>query len=347
MRLTDSGGSALHGNTERFGFRTIEVRQGDGVYVNGAKVILKGTNRHTFWPTLGRASSPRMARADILLMKEMNNNAVRMSHYPPDTYFLDLCDELGLYVLDELAGWQKRYDEGVGAPLVESMVTRDVNHPSILFWDNGNEGGWNTALDDDFARFDPQKRPVLHPWATFSGINTDHYETYDSTRDILNGSAIHMPTELLHALYDGGAGAGLNDYWALLGAGPRRAGGFIWALVDEGLVRDDRGGAIDTTGNSGPDGIVGPFREKEAGFHTIRSIWSPVQPANPTYYATTFPSGFDGTVRVVNRYDHTDLRRCRFAWQLLRHASPGSGSTAPTVLARGTAAGPNVAPGAT
>jgi hypothetical protein len=61
------------------------------------------------------------------------------------------------------------------------MIRRDVNHPSILFWDNGNEGGWNTDNDGEFARWDPQRRPVLHPWAIHDGINTDHYENYDST----------------------------------------------------------------------------------------------------------------------------------------------------------------------
>ncbi|WP_233225765.1 glycoside hydrolase family 2 TIM barrel-domain containing protein [Amycolatopsis sp. CA-126428] len=347
FRLVDGSGSALHGVSERFGFRTIEVRIGDGVYLNGRKIILKGANRHTIWPTTGRASSPRLARADILLMKEMNMNAVRMSHYPPDTFFLDLCDELGLYVLDELAGWQKAYDEVPGAPLLASMVTRDVNHPSILFWDNGNEGGWNTALDDDFARFDPQRRTVLHPWANFGGINTDHYETYDSTRSILAGSAIFMPTEFLHGLYDGGGGAGLNDYWKLLGTAPRSAGGFLWAFVDEGVVRDDLGGVIDTAGNAAPDGILGPFREKEASFFTIKDIWSPVQLAVPEYYATTFPADFDRTVEVVNRYDFTSLNRCRFTWQLLIFAAPGSASPASKVRASGTLAGPDAAPGAT
>ncbi|MFC4590834.1 glycoside hydrolase family 2 TIM barrel-domain containing protein [Sphaerisporangium corydalis] len=345
ITLYDAAGTPLHGVTERFGFRTVEVRTGDGVYVNGKKIILKGANRHTFWPTLGRASSPRIARQDILLMKDMNMNAVRMSHYPPDAYFLDLCDELGLYVLDELGGWQKRYDEGVGAPLVAAMVTRDVNHPSILFWDNGNEGGWNTALDDDFALYDPQKRKVLHPWTTFSGIDTSHYQTYASTVAKLAGSTIFMPTEFLHGLYDGGAGAGLNDYWKVMGAGPRAAGGFIWALLDEGVARGDQGGAIDTTGNRAPDGIVGPYREKEASFSTIRDIWSPVQLASPAYYASAFPSGFDKTVKLVNRYDFTGTRTCTFTWRLVTFAAPGS--TGHTTVAQGTAASPDIAPGAT
>ena len=113
---------------------------------------------------------------DVRLIKEMNMNAVRMSHYPPDAHFLEACDELGLYVLDELAGWQGSYDTPTATRLVGEMVRRDVNHPSILFWDNGNEGGWNTDVDGEFAKWDPQHRPVLHPWEKFSGIDTNHYE---------------------------------------------------------------------------------------------------------------------------------------------------------------------------
>jgi hypothetical protein len=333
-----------HSTTMRFGFRTIEVRAGDGIYVNGKRIVLKGANRHTFWPTLGRASSPRIARQDIGLMKDMNMNAVRMSHYPPDDFFLDLCDELGLYVLDELAGWQKRYDEGVGAPLVAAMVTRDVNHPSILFWDNGNEGGWNTALDDDFAQYDLQRRKVLHPWTTFSNIDTSHYQTYSSTSGKVASGTIFMPTEFLHGLYDGGAGAGLNDYWKLMGGSQRSAGGFIWALVDEGVARDDRGGAIDTAGNRAPDGILGPFREKEASFYTIKDIWSPIQLSNPDYYASVFPASFDGTVKITNRYDFTNVRQCSFAWQLVNFVAPGSG-TGHSVMAQGTFTSPDISAG--
>src|SRR5207253_3013488 len=83
------------------------------------------------------------AAAGATQLKSLNANAVRASHYPPDRYFLDAADRLGLYVLDELAGWHApTYDTGVGRKLIEEMVTFDVNHPSIVFWDNGNEGGW-------------------------------------------------------------------------------------------------------------------------------------------------------------------------------------------------------------
>ncbi len=345
VRLVDGAGTPLHTVSRRFGFRTVEVRTGDGIYVNGRRVMLKGSCRHTFWPTLGRASSPRLARQDILLMKEMNMNAVRMSHYPPDAFFLDLCDELGLYVLDELAGWQKRYDEKPGAPLVAAMVQRDVNHPSILFWDNGNEGGWNTALDDDFALYDPQKRTVLHPGASFGTMDDGHYPTYDAVRTKLAGTSVVMPTEFLHGLYDGGAGAGLNDYWNLMLSSPRAGGGFIWSFIDESVVRDDKGGALDTNGNRAPDGILGPYREKEASYWTIRDIWSPVQLTNPAYYLNRFPAGFDTTVKITNRYDFTDLNRCTFGWELLTFAAPGAADTTATIVATGAATSPSIAPG--
>ncbi|MEV3972249.1 glycoside hydrolase family 2 TIM barrel-domain containing protein [Streptomyces sp. NPDC050698] len=337
----------VHRVDERFGFRTVEVRPGDGVYVNGVRILLKGANRHTIWPTSGRATSARISRKDILLMREMNMNAVRMSHYPPDPHFLDLADELGLYVLDELAGWQKPYDEAAGRPLVAEMVTRDVNHPSILFWCNGNEGGWNTALDDDYARHDPQRRTVLHPWATFGGINTDHYETYDSTRRILQEQGdVFMPTEFLHGLYDGGAGAGLDDYWKLMGSERLCAGGFLWSLIDEGIVRDDLGGAVDVAGNAAPDGILGPFREKEASFYTIKDIWSPVQLAEPERFASGLPDDFDGRIGLANHYAFTNTRTCRFTWRLLDFRTPAQRRNGHTVRAQGTASAPDIEPGA-
>ena len=104
IRLKQNG-KIVHEISQRFGFRTFEVRDGDGLYLNGQKVILKGCDRHSFWPDSGRCLSEAVQRLDIETMKDMNMNAVRMSHYPPDEEFLDLCDESGLYVLDELAGW--------------------------------------------------------------------------------------------------------------------------------------------------------------------------------------------------------------------------------------------------
>jgi len=158
-------GLVLHQVRQRFGFRTLEVRDGDGLYVNGHKVILKGANRHWFWPDSGRCLSEAVQRLDINTLKNANMNAVRRSQYPPDAQFLDLCDELGLYVLDDLAGWQQHYDDEVGRKLVPEMVVRDVNHPCILFWDNGNEGGLNTNLDKLFRQCEGSYYAIKEIWS--------------------------------------------------------------------------------------------------------------------------------------------------------------------------------------
>ena len=108
------GKKNLYSLQEKFGFRTIEIRQGDGIYLNGVKIKMKGINRHAFWPETGRCLNDRINLEDVLLMKSMNMNAVRCAHYPPDPSFLHYCDSLGLYVLDELAGWQNAYATPVG-----------------------------------------------------------------------------------------------------------------------------------------------------------------------------------------------------------------------------------------
>lgn len=223
------GGIPIHTITERFGFRTIEVRERDGVYINEKKIMFKGVNRHCFWPTTGRAMSPEQSLQDIMLIKEMNMNAVRMSHYPPDKHFLEYCDSIGLYVINELCSWQRPpYDTQTGTILVGEMLKRDINHPSIIFWANGNEGGFNYDLDPLFPQLDIQKRPVIHPFGFYGGINTVHYITYNSgIKHMFNGRDIFMPTELIHGLYDGGHGAGLDDFWNLMRSNPLSAGMFL------------------------------------------------------------------------------------------------------------------------
>ncbi len=335
------GDTVIHKSVERVGFRTFEVRPGDGLYLNGRKIRFKGVNRHCFWPDSGRCLSRQVSYDDVRIIKQMNMNAVRMSHYPPDVHFLEACDELGLYVLDELSGWQKPpYDTAIGKNLVRELVTRDVSHPCILFWDNGNEGGWNRDLDDQFALYDPQVRTVLHPWENFHGIDTDHYEGYESVKKKLSGSTLFMPTEFLHGLYDGGLGAGLNDYWNLMLASPLGAGGFLWAMVDEGVVRTDEDGQIDTDGNHAPDGILGPYRQKEGSFYTIKEIWSPIHIG-----LEGLPEGFSGRIDIENRYDFTNLDKCNFEWKLIEFPSPLDDKVEHTVIDSGIVPAPNVEPG--
>jgi len=329
--------------TEKFGFRTIEIREGDGIYVNGTKIKMKGVNRHVFWPETGRCVNATIDLNDALLIKEMNMNAVRCSHYPPGKTFLDYCDSLGLYVLDELAGWQNSYDTESGSKLVKELVIRDVNHPSIIFWSNGNEGGTNKELDDDYLIYDPSKRPVIHahhkPGNDFNGIDCNHYENYFSSKKILDAGLIYMPTEFLHAQDDGGGAAALGDFWELFWNSERSAGGFSWVLADEGLVRTDLGGVIDANRVNAPDGIVGPHREKEGSFYAMREIYSPVK-----IFMEKLPTNFNGVIPLENRYHFTNLKNVRFEWKLVNFSTPFQRGTSHQIMKSGTAASPDIAP---
>jgi hypothetical protein len=308
------GKKVVHQLRQRFGFRTVEVRQNDGIYVNNQKIIFRGVCRHTAWPTSGRCTSKELSIMDVNLMKDMNMNAVRMSHYPPDQHFLEVCDSLGMFVLDELTGWQAYYSTEVGKNLVKELVERDVNHPSILLWDNGNEGGFNKDLRGEYAKYDPQKRTVIEPWSKLNGTDTKHYPGYKYVENALNaGNLIYFPTEFLHGLYDGGLGAGLDDYWSLMSSKPLGAGGFLWVFADEGIVRNDLKDSIDTHGNNAPDGILGPYREKEGSFYTIREIWSPVH-----VKTKKIDGSFDGKIAVANRFLYTNLNQCQFKGELVK-----------------------------
>ena len=323
--LLDKGGKVLHHETETFGFRTIEVRESDGLYVNGVRINVRGVNRHSFRPESGRTLSKAKNIEDVLLMKGMNMNSVRLSHYPADPEFLEACDSLGLYVMDELGGWHGKYDTPTGVRLIEGMIERDVNHPSIIWWSNGNEKGWNIELDGEFHKYDPQKRPVIHPQGNFSGFETMHYRSYGESQNYMRLPEIFMPTEFLHGLYDGGHGAGLYDYWEMMRKHPRCIGGFLWVLADEGVKRVDMDGFIDNQGNFGADGIVGPHHEKEGSYYTIKQLWSPVQVMN-----TAIDRNFDGKLSVENRYDYLNLNTCRFIWQQVKFPSVTDASNTTT-----------------
>ena len=362
LTLKDADGKTLHMERQRFGFRTIEYRhsyaqplpshQGegsvvgsvsshiygcmeDGVFINGQRVIFKGVNRHSFRPETGRTLSKAKNIEDVKLIKSMNMNAVRLSHYPADPEFLDACDSLGLYVECEQPGWHKPHETIIGSQIVEEMVTRDVNHPSIIFWSNGNEGGFNYELESVFTRLDPQQRVVLYPWANRNGFETKHYRSWGETAEYMRQKEIFMPTEFLHGLYDGGHGAGLKDYWKLMMSNPRCAGGFLWDLMDQGVVRTDMNNIIDCMGNFGADGIVGPHMEREGSYYTIKEVWSPVQVC---FWDVN-------SVTVKNCYDFTNLKDCQFSYRLLQ--MPNYGSPQVKVVKEGGITSPDVAPGQT
>ncbi len=309
-----NSGQVLHTKTTKIGFRTLEFLKKDGIYVNGKKILMKGINRHVIWPESGRSTDKAISILDVNLIKDMNMNAVRF-HYPPDTHFLEACDSLGLFVLNEVAGWQNGYDTKTGTQLIKETVQRDVNHPSVIIWDHGNEGGWNYEIDHVFHIYDPQKRIVIHPWADFNGWDTHHYPTYlTGMHRFNNGENVFFPTETMHGTYDNGIGAGLDDFWKRYKQSPLFAGSFLWAMLDEAVLRTDWTGdrKYDSKGNLAADGVLGPHREKEGSFFTVKEVWSPIQ-FEPKMVTTKF----DGSFLISNEYIFTNLNECQLEYRVL------------------------------
>ena len=241
------------------GFRSVEIR-GNALLINGKKVMIRGVNRHDHHPVRGKAVTVEDMRADIVAMKQHNINAVRCSHYPNDARFLDLCDEYGLYVIDEANAeshaWNTslchdaRYRETWMAR-VTRMVERDRNHPSIIMWSLGNEAGYG-AIHDACAQWirhvDPS-RPLHYEGAIFHAgwddggrVATDvvcpMYAPIDAIVAYGKNSAGKRPLimcEYSHAM--GNSNGSLADYWHAFETTPGLQGGFIWEWKDHGITQ--------------------------------------------------------------------------------------------------------------
>ncbi|TDD32242.1 DUF4981 domain-containing protein, partial [Nonomuraea terrae] len=323
----------------RIGFRTISIE--DGVLLaNGRPLLLKGVNRHEFHPEHGRAVPYETMREDVLLMKRHNVNAVRTSHYPPHPAFLDLCDELGLWVVDECdlethgfgeVGWRgnptddPRYADAL-LDRMRRMVERDKNHPSVIMWSLGNEAGAgrNLAVMADWARERDPSRP-LHYEGDRSSAHTDVYSRMyashaeveaigryeedpldDPALDARRRAMPFLQCEYAHAM--GNGPGGLAEYQELFERYPRLAGGFVWEWIDHGLAHPEFGYAYGGDygeplhdGNFVIDGLVFPDRTPSPGLLDLKKVFEPVR----------IEFG-DGIVRVVNGYGYTDLSHLEF-----------------------------------
>lgn len=268
LRLEDETGTAVEVVRSRVGFRKVEIIDGN-LLVNGVRVLFKGANRHESDPDLGQVMTREGMIKDILLMKQFNLNAVRTAHYPNVPAWYDLCDEYGLYVVDEAnieshgmgygrislahpPEWKKAHMDRT-----ERMVERDKNHPSIIIWSLGNEAGNgdNFMATYDWVKERDPSRPVQYERAGLER-NTDIYCPMYSTpadlRDYADGKKVDggwgpgfvieegeertrpfILCEYLHAM--GNSCGNLWDYWELIYNKPYLQGGFIWDWVDQAL----------------------------------------------------------------------------------------------------------------
>jgi beta-galactosidase len=268
VTLKDPNGSAIESTSTRVGFRTIEVRD-RMLLINGRRVLIKGVNRHDHHDTKGKALDRETMRLDALTMKRFNVNAVRTSHYPNDPHWLELCDELGLYVIDEADVethafyHQVSFDRRYAAALLERavrMVERDKNHPCIILWSLGNEsaaGPSQEAMAGWIRQYDPSRPLHFEPgiW-TQNVADQPCAKTYDRGYGVTDIVCPMYPSiativdwatdkshpdrrrplilcEYSHAM--GNSNGSLADYWDAFEKYPGLQGGFIWEWIDHGI----------------------------------------------------------------------------------------------------------------
>ncbi|MFF8726114.1 glycoside hydrolase family 2 TIM barrel-domain containing protein [Streptomyces sp. NPDC015171] len=346
----------------RIGFRTVE--RADGlIKVNGRAVLFKGVNRHEWHPERGRALDLATMREDVLLMKRHNVNAVRTSHYPPHPAFLDLCDEYGLWVIDECdlethgfteQGWRDNpVDDDRWTPALldraARMVERDKNHPSVVIWSLGNEAGTGRGLTA-MARWIRDRDPsrALHyegdhtcrDTDVYSRMYADHAEVERIGRGLDGGprrrrALPFILCEYAHAM--GNGPGGLAEYQRLFETYERLQGGFVWEWIDHGIAHPGLGYAYGGDfgeelhdGNFVCDGLLFPDRRPSPGLVEFKKVIEPVALAG---------DGAHGTVRVTNKYDFADLSALAFAWSYeVQGEAVASGTLSVPALAPGESA---------
>ncbi|WP_146401228.1 glycoside hydrolase family 2 TIM barrel-domain containing protein [Planctomycetes bacterium CA13] len=255
LTLKDSDGTIIETTTSRVGFREVEIKDAM-LHVNGKPVYLKGVNRHEHHPDTGHTISIDSMIEDIKLMKQFNVNAVRTCHYPDTPLWYALCDQYGLYVIDETnieshgmgygdaslakdPNWGKAHLDRL-----QRMVERDKNHPSVIIWSLGNEAGngVNFFKNYEWAKARDPSRPVQYEQAGFNGANTDircpMYATIDRIVDYAEGNPDRplILCEYAHAM--GNSVGNFQDYWDAMESHDVLQGGFIWDWVDQGIRKE-------------------------------------------------------------------------------------------------------------
>ena len=334
----------LHYHT---GFRKVEIR-GDVFYVNNKAIKLKGVNRHEHHPRMGRHVDEATMRLDVQLMKQANINLVRTSHYPQSPLFYELCDEYGLFVMDEAN--QESHDFGIGNKVLgnnpewelahvdraTSLVRRDRNHPSVIFWSLGNEGGSGCnlqAMRNAVLSIDSTRLIYCDSDRGVSDIYDDGYLPLERLR-ILGEQIKDRPLfmrEYAHAM--GNSLGNLQEYWDIIYADSSLLGGAIWDFVDQGLAKPKDGSPLkygdDPTKLSLDENEYwaygGDFSDSpNDGAFCINGLVAPDRVPHPHYYEAQkvyqdiefkLADEIGTKVSLTNRYAFTPLSAFQYTYE--------------------------------
>ena len=338
VSLLNSKNSITESVRSNTGFRRIEIENGQ-LLVNNIPIYIKGVNRHEHDPVNGHVISRGSMLEDVRLMKLHNINAVRTSHYPNDSYWYELCDRYGLYVIDEANieshGMGYRPERTLGnkpewreahLDRVKRMVERDKNHPSIIIWSMGNEAGDGCNFEDisDWIHSRDNIRPV-HYERALKKPHTDIYcpmypgikylEWWAQTED----SRPLIMCEYAHAM--GNSTGNLQDYWDVIETYPRLQGGFIWDWVDQGILsKNEKGKSFWAYGGDfGPEGTPSDGNFCMNGLISANRIPHPALSEVKKVYQYIDINNIDalhGKFAVTNKYHFTNLDMYYLQWEL-------------------------------
>ncbi|WP_199044617.1 glycoside hydrolase family 2 TIM barrel-domain containing protein, partial [Glycomyces salinus] len=338
LRLRDPSGAVVQTVSARVGFREFAIRDGL-MRINGQPVSLRGANRHEMHPDRGQALTREDMVRDIVLMKRLNMNSVRTSHYPNHPDWYDLCDEYGLYVMDEanlethgIRGDYPASDPAWTAAVIDraaQVVHRDKNHPSVVMWSLGNEagGGANFVEMHDWIKSADPTRIVQYEGdnrTSVSDIRSQMYNTAAGIRDrALDGGDTrpYILVEYSHAM--GNSNGNLKEYWDVIREYPVLQGGYLWDFADQSLrwAIPLGGGATylayggdwgddPNDGNFCANGVVSADRETGGKATEVKRVYQAIN-------ATAGADVAGGEVRIANEYAFANVNEFDGAWSLI------------------------------
>ncbi|MDE5732962.1 MAG: DUF4981 domain-containing protein [Bacteroidales bacterium] len=323
-----------------FGFRDVCVSGGQ-LLVNGRPVLIKGADRHELNAYKGYVVSESDMIQDILVMKRLNINAVRTSHYPNDPMWYSLCDKYGLYVVDEanIESHGMYYDERSLAhspaytkahlARISRMINRDFNHPSVIVWSLGNEAGFgiNFKKGYEMAKSMDSSRPVQYERAEetpYTDVVCPMYWGYDKCEEYASSNPERplIQCEYAHAM--GNSMGGLDEYWKLIRKYPSYQGGFIWDFVDQAVKWPS-----DTDGTDHIFAYGGDFNDYDASDNSFccNGIIAADRTLHPHAYEVAYvyrsiltsasaEDALQGKVNVFNENFFIDLSRYILHWNV-------------------------------
>lgn len=344
----DKGAVASTYTGARIGFRKVEIKNAQ-LLINGVATYVHGVNRHEHDPVKGHVPSKELMIKDIQLMKQFNINADRTSHYPNDPQWYKLCDQYGIYLVDEaniethgmgasLQGWFDSTKHPAYLPewapahqdRWHRLVERDKNHPSVIIWSLGNECGNGRVFHDGYnwIKQRDNTRPVQfeqagEDWNTdivcpmYPGIN--HMKKYAEDN---SKQRPFIMCEYSHAM--GNSNGNFQEYWDIIRSSPHMQGGFIWDWVDQGMQTTttdgrpffayggDLGGYhLQNDENFCANGLVAADRTPHPGLYEVKKVYQ-----NILFKAKDLSKGI---ITVQNSFDFTNLDQYRFVWELYRN----------------------------